>query len=478
MGIKKICVTILFALIAFTACGSNANEEEYDNVQTELTLNVQIPHAYYRIFRQAERDMSSALEPYGVDFNLEINYYTFDDDFVEVHMRLQTMLMAGQGFDIFLWDSHPIRRFANAGLLTDIYDLIDNHPTTSRDDFNTNILQAFEMSNGLYSFPLSFGFEYIGINRSLPQSIYERFTAHDVITISEIMSLYFYLQEYYADDFSHFGMINRGYAMTLLEILPIVMADFIDFDSRTSNLDHPSFISALDDMGRLFIGTDISMIHHRADPLPTSEYFDWAFYEYAFVNLSRRFSPLVMMFDMLDVGFSHFIPIANSDGNLLIDPHPWSGRTPVWAKLCIPRAGNGDLAWEFILHLNQSVTNLTNINDSAQINIMTSLATPITNAHFRHHITTVIERISQPPYQELLSPFPVFNNGGLRENDIENALNALDTLNNMPAQVIEAELLWLLDDNPNVFMDFFMGVTTAQETARDLHNMVSLWLIE
>jgi len=73
---------------------------------------------------------------------------------------------------ITVWnDGHPLRSYAANGFLTNFYNLIDSHPYTDREDFFTNVLKAYEFGGGLYVFPLSFGFEYVGINASAPESI-------------------------------------------------------------------------------------------------------------------------------------------------------------------------------------------------------------------------------------------------------------------------------------------------------------------
>jgi len=288
--------------------------------------------------------------------------------------------------------------------------------------------------------------------------------------------LYIYLQEYYSADFSNLNMLHSGHTMRAGDILPIIMADFIDFDNRTSNLYHPSFVRILDDIGRVCNETDYWGVYYRPGT-PTSEYFDWASTEYAFVSLIRTFSPLVVMFDLLDTGFSHFIPITNSDGSLLINPSPMNGGGTTWAMLCIPKVGNGELAWEFIHHLAYSFINPVNPDGSAQSNIVTSLATPIINTHFRDHITTVVDRLSTPRFRDSLSLFPVLYKRELCDYSLENALNTLDALGRMPAQVMETDLLWLLHNNSSAIEQFVLGTATSQETAQALHNMVSLWLM-
>jgi len=93
--------------------------------------------------------------------------------------------------DIFyIEDNRDLRTFARSGFLVDIYTLIDADPHISRDDFFTEALRAFEINGRLFMLPISFGFQYVGINAGLPQEFIDRFTQHSTITFPQMIDLY------------------------------------------------------------------------------------------------------------------------------------------------------------------------------------------------------------------------------------------------------------------------------------------------
>jgi len=472
-------ILLLSAAFIFLSTFSACTSDNYENDDTaEQVLTLLVPHYYYRVVRQAERSMAQALYANGIVFRAEISQYNmYEEGMIDFHMRLRTMLMAGQAYDIFFWDYHPLRSYAYNGFLTDIYTLIDQHPTTSREDFFTNILEAYEFNGGLYAFPLTFGFEYIGVNAALPQSIVDSFKAYDFITLNEIFYLYMDLRREYGVDFSHLDLGNSGNLRDPFTAMLIAFGEYIDLDNRVSYLNTNSFVYFLEDISHIFGGRGLS-VYIRTGAEPTPSYMEWAPEYYAFLNLSQSFSPLVAMFDMVEPDFLHFIPLTNDDGKLIVDPTMGRGRWPTWGVVCLPTAGNSELAWEFIQYLIPTILNPRDSSDSAQRNMMSSLTIPISRAHFRPHIERVLRGLNAYPRRDWLIPFVGIHDDSDWDEALENAVNRLEALSEMPAAIIEMDVMWPIVNNPGAVEQFILGLATAETTAQELHNIISLWLIE
>jgi len=475
---QKWCLLATMLLVTFftlTTCGKSSDTYESD-ANTEISLHVLIPHSYYNVFRQAERAMAREFAARGMSFTLNITYYTSDDDMQAINTRLNVMLMAGQGYDLFLWHYQPIHSFADNGFLTDFYTLIDNHPTTRREDFFINVLEAYEHRSGLYAFPLSFGFEYIGIHSGLPESITSSFLSLDTVALHEIFALYNRLQYDYSD-YNHLDMGNTFNLRSASFALMITIGDYIDVENQTASINSDEFVQILESIGRVFIGTDFWINSQYPSRGPTHDYLTRASMDYAFLNFGNAFGPMAAIFDMVEPGFNHFIPLINSNGNLLINPTPFISSVAGggWGAVCIPAASDGELAWEFVQHLISAIVTLQNPSDLVQHSMLTSLTIPISREYFRPHIESVINRVVSRYRGQL--PFAGISGGRVDSHAMEAAIARLEVLSEMPASIFELRLPEALVTS-GTFEAFFMGLITAEEAALEMHNIVSLWLIE
>ena len=165
------------------------------------------------------RDWRERDKPYVFQVEVDVHGHhtaTIGDN-AAVAARLRMELMTGHGPDMLMMSPWffsggdlDLHGFVGSGFLHDIYKLMDTDPRTSRDDFFNQAISAFEISNGLYQFPLSFGFEYLGINTSLPQEFLDRFTSKTSITFSEMMEFYLDLMEEHYEEFGHLDFGTGG----------------------------------------------------------------------------------------------------------------------------------------------------------------------------------------------------------------------------------------------------------------------------
>jgi len=198
-----IVQTILLfgTLLLFTACNrrhtdNTQNKSDYTTTHNSAyTLTILAPAMYHALIDVATSVMVADWKERDKHLNIELETYRWMEKQTRL-TRLRVEMMAGQAPDIIFLDNDPwvvpysIRSFFTAGMLADFYTLIDNDPILNRADFFGNILEPWEYDGRLYALPLTFGFEYVGINSNLPLSIIDRFATLETITMHEILQIY------------------------------------------------------------------------------------------------------------------------------------------------------------------------------------------------------------------------------------------------------------------------------------------------
>jgi len=260
----------------------------------------------------------------------------------------------------------------------------------------------------------------------------------------------------------------------------MVVGDFIDHANVVSHLYDDSFVRFLDDFRHVANGIGVGHMFPGTGFMPYQESFERALTETAFIKLDASTAPLAAVFDPIDPYFTHFIPLVNSNGQKLINPVVGFGGGSTWAAVCIPSAGNSSLAWEFTLQLTSTILDTSSQGCMLQLAMHNSVVIPITRAHFRPRIETVLNRIANPTHimgRDLI-PLAGIHDDGDSDQAIETAIARLEALNESPAAIFETRLPPQFYAEDGILDLFLLGITTAEDTARELHNMVSLWLLE
>ena len=427
--------------------------------------------------------------------------YTDRDD---IALRLRIALMAGQGPDIIMmcpafftlgyFDYHSL---INSGFVRDIYTLMDADPNTHRDEFFHTALSAFEVGGGLYSFPFSFGFQYLGVNAALPQEFIDRFTNKSSITFIEMMEFYLDLMEEHYEEFGHLafgtgGSLNwRPYSM-----LQSLMYEFIDFDTRRSSLTDPRFIEVLELVRKInahwadweWMYPDFLSTWSRLSQGPIAR---TAMQELAqgvvFVNNSTSINKFYAFLEVEEPFFLHYIPIVDEGGRLLIYQGQGSTRSQVWAEVLITAGSNAELAWEFTRYLTyafanpNSVAKICTIGNREVMWGSNSLATPIRHSMFEEHTQRAFEHIFQtwsvPCFRaDGMQTFVGLEDWDFRTRQFERGVSRIAAYNQRPMRRLHPMIPpRLLEDHLDQFM---VGLIDAQTAAHRMNNAVTLWLIE
>jgi len=442
----------------------NGEEIEYETIPT---LSIFAPEFYRYVINQAVRNMSLVG---GSNINLDLTIYA--PSAREAHLtRLQVMFMAGQAPDMFILDGHPLRAYVQSGFLTDIYDLIDACPLTSRDDFFPQPLSAMEMYGGLYAFPMSFGFSHAFINSSLPPPIIDRFSQYESVTIACLMALYTDLMRDYGDEFGHLtfsgGTSRLGTRPQV--IFQSYMGNYVDFENQTSDLTALSFIAFLDDFHPTFEERWLESysffrhmvaggIHRLQEP--AQEHVFW-------IISSEGGDPAFGLFTTDQEHFLYSVPIVDAHGHLKIGPEI-EGPGDTWGIVCIPATNNGQLAWTFSQHLLASFLKPA-YEATYGFNWDYSGASPISRNYFVPRMTVSFEEFIRQTSRDS-------SQTALMRSEMPAAISRIAELNEMPMSLTYSflpESLYydLLDQ-------FMLGIISSDDFAQQLQNRVSLWLIE
>ena len=484
---------LIFACLILAACGRDdlAEEEELspDRILTVLALDV-----YESVLRQAENAIRADWEEDGREFTLELTVYRPWERDVQ-RTRLQTMLMAGEGYDMFFWDELPLWIHAASGHFADFYELIEGDPNTSLNDFYINVFEAWEFQGGLYVFPLSFDFTFYGISSNLPESIINRFTSLDYITAWELMEIYLDLRGY-GQEFSEFAFSIGGvpYAGTFIGSL-------IDFDNNVSMLDDGRFETFLENMQYIWdMSPDTDDVFGAAWPQGYRQQIEHLsnYFAFYFARLGSLYgsTPPSIFFEPDDPPFMHFIPLADDQGRFKISQRnlienfdfgygeEWFYSTfPTWGSIVVNAAGDGPLAWEFTQYLISAVATHDILDHLRESPLpfgfwnfgRRTFTMPIKRSYTEGHILTSFEfRFVDATMERMFYNLP---HGGsdTRRPMYMQAVEQLEAWSELPMVVVPYLPSAFYEE---VLFALSIGAVTAQQAAADIHNRVALWLIE
>ena len=368
---KLFCFVILFVCTALllSACGRGRNDNETQQEPEAAprtagatgvgygTPSLTISASWFTSRWLIEQTVE-ALQQSLAGNQLHVEIINYPPAEAESHYQVMlSRLAAGIGPDIFIWGINPpFYRFVENGFLADIYTIIDQSPA-SREDFFTNVLQAFEFDGQLLAFPTRFSFEYIGINENVPQAVLDRFAALDRATPSGLMAIYSDLVSNYPE-WEEFAFLFGGWA-SLFYGLEVSAA--VDFVNRSVNFPN-STAEMLENIRFAFYENNRFNTDHV---FPATDDFMAILQErYVFKRVSGGHNKIEAMFNFETPFFVNYVPLANEAGRLTHDGFMGS--------ISVSQHANPYLAWAFIDELM-----LQSINDGIH-----NPSIPITRQYF------------------------------------------------------------------------------------------------
>lgn len=514
-------ILLLFALLlALTACGRR-NEKIYQDSHRDAisaghvsltspqTLSIFTYNWNAHFLRYAADMMAARWQEQGREFDVEIETYTWRQR--ESRMtRLRVQMMAGQAPDIIMLNPNPwvsetsVRNFFTSGMFADFYTLIDNDPNTSRDDFFTNVLESWEYDGRLYTFPIAFSFEYVGINASLPQHIINKFAEFDTISMHELLRLYLYLKEDYHDEFGHLSIFSHHQLTMPFHVLSHSMSGFIDYTNKSSYLNTLGFVTLLEDWQQIFyvrglFDFDDSVRQFgwsHLDPRPTvGRHLPIYSGRYVFAVESGSQGPVNALVANSNPYFLHYIPITDEQGRLRIGHTSfgswWSPnnnrpcgrywRAEGSGHLLLPAitaSADSQLAWEYVQQLISAFVYLQEHDSGCDFPIYRTITTPIRRDYFMPQAFDALE-YGLGDFMRAGRPDITFPTQQEQTQALEAAVARLARYSEMPVSPPFLVPSGLFANVLDTYLRLPLGtVFGAQETAQELHNRVSLWLIE
>ncbi|MCL2016515.1 MAG: hypothetical protein FWG68_09750 [Defluviitaleaceae bacterium] len=507
----KIIIWLIITAAIITACGNGDDPDTTDNNLPApdpiildnqpppngdpITLTILATSTHTPMIRAVEEDMQEYFAVQGIDFNIALTDYDHEDTnaLFEYNEILQTMLAAGDGFDVVFLNSVAtidLRLLADNGFLLNVYDLIDQDPNLTRDDFFTNVLSAMEHRGGLYNFPFTFAFDFMGINASLPDTVLNEFSQKTSLSMVEAMQILNILQTEYPEIYASFPLIaNMGEFFSPNAMASRIVASFIDFENATSSFSGAEFVNFAnllrDTIPILQIETfDAANIVPNFETVAEMNHMAE---NYIFLSVSRRgtaggdfrnFTTLIPLFGISDSPFLNFVPVTDSNGAISIVT---SDLLHTWANVIFPAVGDGTVAWDFTQRmLHRTLTVAADdfvLNDGFLQFGARDLAIPILRNELEPHFHRFIEEWSFFLHNPNFVPL----NGirfGINSPDetaaIAAALERLTELANSPMSLVErrAGVGFGAD-----IMDLFMtGEISAEEFGLEVQERTDLWL--
>jgi len=470
--IKIICtvlaISIVFTLSACTRDTGDNNMDDNYNVEgtTIEMLSILIPdYLIQGHFRTAEETLNQEL--YGLNRKFELDIITFPhQDITNQVARMETMMMAGEMYDMFfLMPQHNLWRYSHSGFLVDMYTLIDKCMHVNREDFLTNVLNAFTIEGGLYAFPLDFNFYYMAISDTIPQDFVNRFYEMNTITPAELMTMFIDLQNRYPNDFNSMHIANPFSSLYPMHILERRLSDFVNISTGVSTLNSDNFVAFLDMLRHVHEMQGFVPEYHdvRTSGLLSPAERQRQSRQYMFVNDNYFLNSFFAYFEPSHQNFLHHIPLSNDNGELYISRFTSPNTFSVVAT------GNEALAWDYLRHLIAPMTVTTNYHQPLGA-IWFSI--PIKKSYFESNFLSVIYHSS---HRLSLHFEGMDEDDNEREERIQRALDMHASFSEMPVASIPLIPIEIINEDLNLFMD---GAITSEDAAMRMHNRISLWLIE
>ena len=272
-----------------------------------------------------------------------------------------------------------------------------------------------------------------------------------------------------------------------------VMNGFIDFDNATSNLTDSRFVEFLYDWHRLYAGTEIysttgiplppelgGIRHH---PFIAAQHSIWGAFA-AFLtrdNLIFQINPY----------FTHPIPLTDGQGRLVTDELnfafvPQAGISYLsgpWALPVISARANGPLAWEFVKHMADAFAGSRNMHTMLSMTVVRDRA----ERQLTSVLTSNLGRLGGVPGRlvrdddgELLGIFfrNFFEDFQEQQRITDHVIERTKAMAEMPFAAPSFVPFTLYDETLNTFLMMPGSMAAAQAMAQDLHNRVTLWLLE
>ena len=278
-----------------------------------------------------------------------------------------------------------------------------------------------------------------------------------------------------------------------------VMNGFIDFDNAVSNLTDSRFVEFLYDWHRMFAGNE--MYQHAYAPythavtealreIPPRNWHPFHPQAHSIYASHLAFHTWEQSFFQFNPYFTHCIPLTDEQGRVVAKEfgfgvHP-TGRSQVfgqWALPVISARANGPLAWEFVKHMADAFAASSDTNYHFNTTVVRAHANRQMTASLNWNFGSWGERtgvlirceggeILGMHYRDFFADFEE------QQRVVDDILGRAKAVAEMPFARPSFVPFTLYEEILNTFLIMPGSMMAAQATAQDLHNRVTLWLME
>ena len=268
--------------------------------------------------------------------NVTVNVRLFDDAGTYAK-ELKELILSGEYIpDLFLAPVYDefLDDAVMQSKLCDIYDLMYEDPRFDEGEWYMQLIGAYAQGGKLHEFPVNVMPVFFGVNGSLPDAFTENFTARSSIGFDEMIEVYW--QNKASGLFFFDGQKNKEY---YLKYSPY---SFIDAETGLINITTPEFVKYAEFFLEISSAVRGRKIHEDStnwsvdrDKEKSGLYmFNKAkFTEWFYILPSTTPAPV----------FAGMVPLADSDGKLILDMQTFPMRFSICAE-----SKNQVAAWELI----------------------------------------------------------------------------------------------------------------------------------
>ncbi|MBQ8514350.1 MAG: extracellular solute-binding protein [Ruminococcus sp.] len=398
-------------------------------------------------------DLSGAISEFNrthEDYRIEvINYQQYDDpDDPEGEgkglVRFYEDIAAGKGPDIVcLWDNYM--NMAKSGALLDLYEVMGTGDTFPKEDFLPNYLKANEIDGHLYWIQAEFTVETMFVNADMTQGK-ESWTVQEFVDICRELDAQGIEITQRQDRREFMNLVTDG-------------NKFIDFENGTCCFDDPSFLDALkfaEEMNVIELPDFENMTQEESD----------AWYEEdaaKCMNGERMHMGMWIVTSYQDF-LMHEKMFGDQPCTMIGKPvldesrsgHYFGRINHIFA--ITSACSEPEAAWQFI---------------HDQLNVEPK----------RVHGLSIVDDILKESLQYQMESININNIGGLNGVNIEYGSITQEEIDAfyqliLSIEEVEEERSIIFDLYEDVMQGFYDGTKTAEETAEELQERVSLYLME
>jgi multiple sugar transport system substrate-binding protein len=381
------------------------------------------------------------------EVTIKINDYEYD--YFRYQQQTLTSLMAGSADDIF--ESYPIN-YKDPKIvryLADFRQFMNSQGEYNTDDRYMNVYDALSYNNKLYAYPISITFYMVAANKTISDSFSDAFSDYESISIFDMLNI----AKTFKTDKTYYVMYDTDFSV----LFYYVFNSFIDFDKRVCDFNNPKFIDFLDTAKR-YTRTDVIYTQLNEPPLYSQELEESAGLLYYFYRLSQH----KYLFDYEEnTTYANPKPFVNNKKELII--------TPSVAFSINASSNNKELAWDFIKFMENTADN------NAEIFYLNggygnySVVKKWVQNEMPNLIYTYIE--------DLTFNFEYHIKGDL-ETQMENAVWQIDKYLNMPMTMVSYGASSWFENAVETLEKYFLDALTAEQTAVEIQNKVTIALME